>query len=113
MFGDITIKCRSCGYKVVADHKWAEFIEPGATYPSSASIYSFVEKVKKRLRCSECGSKEVDVILENLPDKQPMPKPEIPEHYKRYVDEGLAGSREDHKKMSARQWSDMIKRHRE
>jgi hypothetical protein len=31
----------------------------------------------------------------------------------RRIDEGLAGSRDDHKKMRSRQWGDMIRRHRE
>jgi RNA polymerase-binding transcription factor DksA len=31
---------------------------------------------------------------------------------KRYVDEGLAGSREDHKKMRGRQWGEIVQRSR-
>ena len=31
---------------------------------------------------------------------------------KRYLDEGLAGSRDDHKKMRGRQWGEMVQRSR-
>jgi len=110
MSADIIVKCKSCGYKFRADHSWAERIEPGATYSSSTSIYTFLMKIKSKLKCSQCGSKRPSIIYE-LPPSRSKPSL-IAEYEKRYMDEGLAGAREGHKRMRSQQWSEMIRRHK-
>jgi len=69
--------------------------------------------------CVDCGNLIPQARVEAIPNVQRCTKCQSlnerqnPSVVKRKVDEGLAGSREDHKKMRARQWSDMIRRHRE
>ena len=104
------VKCDKCGHMFEADNSWAEKVDPGATYPSAASVHSFLMKIKPRLKCSECGSKEITILFEQSPFiKKPS---QIPEHEKRYIDEGLPGTREGHKRMRGQQWSDIINRHK-
>ena len=111
MSAEVIVKCKSCGYTIHADHSWAERIAPGATYPSSTSIYSFLTQIKSKLRCSQCGSKNCNISYElPTPSKK---ESSISEHEKRYIDEGLAGTREGHKRMRSQQWYEMIRRHRE
>lgn len=111
MSTDIIIKCKSCGNTFIADHAWAEKIKPGATYASSASVYSFLMTMKTKLKCSQCSSKDTDIIYEIPPCVKKTSS--IQEHEKRYINEGLAGTREGHKRMRSQHWSEMLRRSKE
>ena len=69
--------------------------------------------------CVDCGNLIPQARVKAIPNVQrctecqSLNERQNPSLVKRKVDEGLAGSRDDHKKMRARQWSDMIRRHRE
>jgi len=63
-----------------------------------------------RFQCSKCGSKNIAVIeksfknrLATKPDSRTRPTIKSGPPRDRYIDEGIAGTREDHKKMRRRQ----------
>ena len=69
--------------------------------------------------CIDCGGLIPPARVEAIPNVQRCTKCQSlfesrdPSIFKRRVDEGLAGSRDDNKKMRARQWGDMQRRRRE
>ena len=68
--------------------------------------------------CVDCGELIPKARVAAVPDVQRCTKCQSlverrdPAITKRKIDEGLAGSRDDNKKMRARQWGDMMSRHR-
>jgi len=66
--------------------------------------------------CAGCREPIAVERLESVPDAQfctrCQSENEVTRDTRRYIDEGLAGSREDHKKMRGRQWSEMVQRSR-
>lgn len=67
--------------------------------------------------CSECGQAIPEARLLKVPDARfcvaCQEKYERTHDTRPHIDEGLAGSREDHKRMRAKQWGDMARRSRE
>jgi RNA polymerase-binding transcription factor DksA len=69
--------------------------------------------------CVDCGGLIPPARVEAVPNVQRCTKCQSrfesrdPSIIKRTVDEGLAGSRDDHKKMRAHLWGDMMRRRRE
>jgi hypothetical protein len=69
--------------------------------------------------CIDCGELIPPARVKAVPNVQRCAKCQSllerrdPSITKRRMDEGLAGSRDDNKKMRSRQWGDMIKRRRE
>lgn len=66
--------------------------------------------------CEECGQSIPAARLANVPDARlcaPCQAAYESTHDTRpHIDEGLAGSREDHKRMHGKQWSEMVQRSR-
>jgi RNA polymerase-binding transcription factor DksA len=76
-------------------------------------------KRSEDILCIDCGGLIPPARVEAIPNVQRCTKCQSlfesrdPSIFKRRVDEGLAGSRDDNKKMRARQWGDMQRRRRE
>ena len=66
--------------------------------------------------CNACQEPIPEERLKSLPNTQYcvrcQSQSESGHDTRRYADEGLAGSREDHKKMRGRQWGGMVQRSR-
>jgi RNA polymerase-binding transcription factor DksA len=66
--------------------------------------------------CEGCRKPIAAERLKSVPDSRQcvecQTKSEKEGDTRRYVNEGLAGTREDHKKMRGKQWSEMIQRSR-
>lgn len=79
--------------------------------PSDGNILNVV--------CIDCGTPIPAARLKINPESrrcvqcQKALEDKNPNNYKRKIDEGLSGSREDHKKLRARDWGAMINRNRE
>lgn len=69
--------------------------------------------------CDDCGDIIPKERLRAVPhtnhctDCQAQLESVNPNSYTRRIDEGLAGTREGHKRMRGQQWSEMVRRHRE
>lgn len=99
---NISIKCKSCGHELNIDRTWAIERFELDPYSSVDDIHSHLQRYVGRMKCSKCGSKSPSVLMEI---RAPKVLDQLEDHEKRYIDEGLAGSREDHKKMRSRQWA--------
>lgn len=110
MSAEVVIKCQSCGHTINADHFWIEKYAPDKTYPSSTSIYSFLTEIESKLKCSQCGNKNCHIDYKlSTPFKK---ESSIPKNEKRYINEGLVGTRDGHKRMRSQQWSEMVNRYK-
>lgn len=100
----ISVRCKLCGHKRRLGNAAAvRLIGSKAVTPATNLAAAFNRK-KSKLRCNKCGAR--DPVITPFIEKGRTAKPaRASEHNyeKRYIDEGLAGSREDHKKMRERQ----------
>ena len=97
----VVLQCTHCGHTTTVNNNWAREHLPTDQYTSVDSILFYLQNNLKKLRCQNCGMREPSVSLGTAQSPAQRP-PELPESEKRFIDEGLAGSREDHKKMRAR-----------
>jgi phage/conjugal plasmid C-4 type zinc finger TraR family protein len=89
-------------------------------YFSSNTSHSAIStnKNSSKWNCIDCGEIIPEARLEISPQTnrcvkcQQALEGKNPNTYKRKIDEGLAGSREDHKRLKAREWGAMINRNK-
>lgn len=85
----------------------------------AAGVKKTTGKSRATKNCSDCGAPIPDARVRNNPDCkrcvrcQKAYEKDNPSLTERKIDEGLAGSREDHKRMRGNQMSDMRKRNHE
>jgi len=129
----IQLTCRQCQHMTFVDRSWAATNMQVARDASMATIESLLVKNSQHLKCRECGTHKPFVSRQSTGMTQrslrprtrtPIPIPRkaiprprkpktskaivakpvyMPKDHKRYIDEGIAGSREDNKKMASRQ----------
>ncbi len=102
----IKVECKSCGHTFYADYNWAKMNLPGETYNSSTSIECYLIKNKRKLKCKNCDTNN-PMIMQEQPQENKRPK--LADNEKVYINEGIAGTREDNKKMRGHQWSANVK----
>lgn len=98
------LRCRMCKYELVVTFEWLKKICAGK--PGGAE--KFREQLSKdlsRFRCTTCGSREVERLATEIPVRPPRKA-----HDPNRVNEGIAGTREDNKRMRARTWGEIVNR---
>lgn len=97
---NIKIACNKCGRCRTVERQWVLQVLSIDPYSSFDSIEFQLNQNREKLVCAKCGAHEARILREGAP----VPAaPESADYEKRYVDEGIAGTREDNKKMSSRQ----------
>ena len=94
------VKCGSCDHAKEVDRRWICSrlkVEPST---SSDDLQWHLLQNKKKFKCEICGAHNAEFVF-----KSNTPALKKDEVKKRYIDEGIGGTREDNKKMRGRQWA--------
>ena len=100
------LQCRSCLHEFEITFEWLRSLcakKPGGAEKARQDLSKQLNKFK----CVSCGAHDVRLIPIEISlrshrcEKDPT-----------RIDEGIAGTREDNKKIRARNWGDMMKRGR-
>lgn len=98
------LRCRKCGHEREVTFEWLKNICAGK--PGGGE--KFREELSKhldRFKCAICGSRGVQRVAVDMP----IPRQRMVRDPTR-VDEGIAGSREDNKRMKSQMWGQIVNR---
>ena len=83
---------------------------PDHDHPSIDSIQARLSIISAQLTCLKCNKKSPEILRQKVPIEENS-RPDRPVIFKvpqaalRYIDEGIGGTREENKRMRARQWA--------
>ena len=99
------LRCRKCGHERQVNFDWLRQVCRGRPGRSAEQVRASLEKQLPKFKCEGCGARAVQHLAADMR----MPRRKLAVDPTK-VDEGIAGSREDNKRMRARQWGEIVNR---
>lgn len=96
----IKISCNACPHEITVDKAWVEGRMQVEPHASTESIVCILGNNSQRLVCTCCGLRAPKILCTFLPLVVPD---QVPKKDRIFINEGIAGNREDNKNARGRQ----------
>ena len=99
------LRCKSCNHEREVTLEWLHRVCVGHPGETAEEVRESLKERLPKFRCEACGKREVEHRAVGLvrPRDHGQPDPNR-------IEEGIAGTREDNKRVRARIWGDLVNR---
>lgn len=99
------LRCKLCRHEREVTLEWLRRVCVGRPGQSAEKVRQSLLGRLPQFKCGACGKRSVEHLAVGLARPRTVRKPDTTR-----IDEGIAGTREDNKRMRSRAWSDIVNR---